>query len=193
LLAGKGFSKIYNLSGGIKAWEKVTATGPEDQGMELFDGRESAEQSIIVAYGLEEGLRDFYLTMAQKSPQEKASALFVKLADIETLHQDRLLALYNQATGHQVSQEDFADTIVSSALEGGMTTEEYLARFHPDFNSMADILSLAMSIEAQALDLYQRAANKAKDLKTRDALQQIANEERTHIQYLADYMDQNVD
>jgi len=161
--------------------------------MELFDGRESAEQSIIVAYGLEEGLRDFYLTMAKKSPQEKASALFVKLADIETLHQERLLALYNQATGHQTSQEDFANTIVSSALEGGMTTEEYLARFHPDFNAMTDILSLAMSIEAQALDLYQRAANKAKDQKTRDALQQIANEERTHIQYLADYMDQNVD
>ena len=40
MLAGKGFSRVYNLSGGIKAWEKATAIGPEDLGMEFFTGKE---------------------------------------------------------------------------------------------------------------------------------------------------------
>lgn len=181
------------MSGGIKAWKNVTAVGPEDQGMELFTGKESAEESIIVAYGLEEGLREFYLTLEQKSSDQNAGNLFVKLAEVESLHQEKLLDLYKEITGKEVKQDDFADSIVASALEGGMTTEEYLSRFQPDLNSLIDILSLAMGIEGQALDLYQRASNRADNEKVGDALQQIAHEERTHLQYLADYMDQNID
>jgi len=192
MLAGNGFSRVYNLSGGIKAWEKATAIGPEDLGMELFTGRESAEESIIVAYGLEEGLCEFYLAMHKKTSDEGASRLFIKLADIEILHQERLVALYQEITGKQVSIANFANSTVTPALEGGMTTEDYLARFHPDLNSITDILSLAMSIEAQALDLYQRASDQTNNVKARDALQQIADEERVHLQRLADYMDKNV-
>ncbi len=160
--------------------------------MELFSGKESAEDYIVVAFGLEDGLREFYLSMASQVQDEGASSLFSKLADIEVLHQDRLLGLYKKVTGEQAEKEDFAARVAAPALEGGMTTEEYLSRFHPDMNSITDILSLAMSIEAQALDLYQRASFQAADAKTRDALQQIADEERTHLQYLADYMDKNV-
>lgn len=191
MLAGKGFSKIYNLSGGIKAWEKVTAVGPEDQGMELFTGQENAEESIVVAYGLEEGLREFYLTMEEDSSDETARTLFNTLARVESIHQERLLDLYKGVTGKDVTQEEFSDSIVSSALEGGMTTQEYLSRFQPDLNSITDVISLAMGIEAQALDLYQRASTRANNDRARDILQQIAGEERTHLQYLADYMDQN--
>jgi len=189
MLAGKGFTRVYNLSGGIKAWEKATAIGPEDQGMALFTGKESPEDSIIVAYGLEEGLREFYLTMQERTTDTEASVLFAKLAEIELLHQERLLVLYQTITGKETTMETFADTTVSPALEGGMTTEEYLARFHPDLDSVTDILSLAMSIEAQALDLYQRAANQATDTQSQEALQQIANEERAHLQHLAELMD----
>lgn len=190
MLAGKGFSRVYNLSGGIKAWENVTALGSEDQGMEFFTGKESVEECIIVAYGLEEGLREFYLAMHEKTSDEEAGSLFIKLADIEILHQERLVILYQEMTGKQVSMEAFFNSTVAPALEGGLTTEDYLARFHPDLNSITDILSLAMSIEAQALDLYQRASDQAPDVKARDALQQIANEERVHLRRLADYMDQ---
>ena len=192
MLAGKGFSKVYNLSGGIKAWEKVTAVGSEEQGLELFSGKEGTEETIIVAYGLEEGLRDFYLSMEKKTTDETARGLFAKLARIETLHQERLLKIYAELTGNEVEQAEFSDAIVVPALEGGMTTEEYLARFHPDLNAMTDILSLAMGIEVQAYDLYQRAAARATGDQTREALQQIAGEEKTHLQYLADYMDQHV-
>jgi len=184
---------VYNLSGGIKAWEKATAIGPEDLGMEFFTGKESGEDSIIVAYGLEEGLREFYLAMRERTSDKVASDLFGKLAEVELVHQERLIVLYQEVTGKQVSIEDFADSTVTPALEGGMTTEEYLVHLHPDLNSITDILSLAMSIEAQALDLYQRASDQAKDGATREALQQIANEERVHLQRLADYMDQQAE
>lgn len=191
-MAGKGFSKVYNLSGGIKAWEKVTAVGSEDLGMELFTGRESVEETIITAFGLEEGLREFYLTMQEQVLDSGAKDLFAKLADIEILHQERLVALYKEMTGQDTSLDRFLLDTVTPALEGGMTTKEYLQMYQPNMESIIDILSLAMSIEAQALDLYQRAADSSANAMAKAALQQIANEERGHLKRLAVYMDQRV-
>ncbi len=189
MLSGKGFSRVYNLSGGIKAWEKATAVGPEDQGMHLFTGAENAEDVVIVGYALEGGLREFYLSMAEKVTAEDAAALFTRLADIETLHQKQLLDLYAEITGRPADPEKIADAAIFPVLEGGMTTEEYLERLRPDFSSMIDILSLAMSIEAQALDLYQRAADKTSKASSRRILRRIADEERAHMRLLADFMD----
>jgi rubrerythrin len=42
-----------------------------------------------------------------------------------------------------------------------------------------------MAIEAQALDLYQRASEQAASEESRVALMQIANEERAHLEQLA--------
>jgi len=99
--------------------------------------------------------------------------------------------IYREVTGNRIERSAFSASVVSPGMEGGMTTEEYLARFHPDLNSLTDILSLAMSIEAQALDLYQRASFRAGETEAGRILQQIANEERVHLQYLADYMDKH--
>lgn len=189
MLAGKGFNRVYNLSGGIKAWENETAVGPQDLDMEFFSGNESAEESIIVAFGLEDGLRNFYLTMQAKVVDSEAQELFAKLAAIEILHQKRLVNLYSEVSGKNTSLKQFTEDTVTPALEGGMTTEEYLNLYQPNLESIVDILSLAMSIEAQALDLYQRAADAAAVKKNRDILQQIANEERAHLKQLASYMD----
>jgi len=46
-----------------------------------------------------------------------------------------------------------------------------------------------MSIEAQALDLYTRAANRSTDEHSRETLKKIAEEERTHLEQLAKLMD----
>ncbi len=64
-----------------------------------------------------------------------------------------------------------------------------MSLFNPDLNKELDILSLAMSIEAQALDLYHRAAEKTDDEKMKGAVHQIAKEERAHMAQIADYIE----
>jgi rhodanese-related sulfurtransferase/rubrerythrin len=184
LLAGKGFSEVYNLSGGIKAWKSEKAVGAEDQGLDLFSGAESPPETLVVAFGLEEGLRTFYELMVRKVKNENARRLFEKLSGIEVKHQERIFNEYLRLTGSSMSRIDFAQTIVPTAMEGGLTTEDFLQRYQPDLENPVEIISLAMAIEAQALDLYQRAADRPVPQATKTALMQIATEERSHLEQL---------
>jgi len=190
MMAGKGFKRIYNLSGGIKGWNDEIAIGSQELGLELFSGKESTEETIIVGFGLELGLREFYLDMKERVTSSDAKILFEKLADIEILHQQQLLELYQQQTGKAVSMEDFEAKTVQPSMEGGLTTEQYLNIYKPNLESEQDILSLAMSIEGQAMDLYLRAADRASKKSTRATMQRIAGEERAHIALLGKYIDQ---
>jgi rhodanese-related sulfurtransferase/rubrerythrin len=184
VLAGKGFKEVFNLSGGIKAWNSEKAVGPEELGLDLFTGKESPEETLVVAYGLEEGLRRFYESMAPRVTSENARKLFARLSTIEVKHQDRIFSEYLRATGAEVSREDFAKKTFSPAMEGGLTTEDYIQRYQPNIENPAEVISLAMAIEGQALDLYQRAADRAKTGQSRDSLMQIAGEERSHLEQL---------
>lgn len=189
MLSGKGFRKVYNLTGGIKAWKKEVAVGSEETGLHLFTREESPEEAIVVGFGLEMGLRDFYLSMQSRVALASTKALFTKLADIEILHQQRLVELYREITGTALTMTEFAEKIAEPALEGGLTTEEYLQLYAVDVDSEIEVLGLAMAIEAQALDLYLRAAERSDKQATKQVLLQIAEEERSHIARLSSYID----
>ncbi len=189
MLSGKGFDQVINMSGGIKAWNDRVAFGPEEQGLDLLTGNESLEETLIIAYSLEAGLRDFYLTMIDKVAADEVKSLFRKLSDIEVIHQNRILKEYIQITGKDIDRDTFESGRVEKVVEGGLTTDEYINLFKPDWNTSSDVVDLAMSIEAQALDLYTRAANRSTDEGSRGAMKQIAEEERSHLEQLAKLMD----
>ena len=190
MLSGKGFSQIYNLAGGIKSWNSQTAFGAEELGLAFFEGAETPQTNLTVAYSLEQGLRDFYLSMIPEIKNDDAKNLFQKLADIEINHQDRIFEEYLKVAQESVTREVFEKNIVAQAAEGGLTTQEYLDLFKPDLESVVEIVDLAMSIEAQALDLYQRAADKVDDQQSSQVLMQIAEEERVHLNQLGKLMEQ---
>ncbi len=184
MLVGKGFKEVYNLSGGIKAWNSEKALGSEETGLSLFSGKETPEATLIVAYSLEAGLREFYLSMLPKMKGEKTRQLFEKLSAIEGKHQQRIFDEYIKISDTQISREEFEKNIVASSMEGGLTTEEYINIYQPDLEIAEEVISLAMAIEAQALDLYQRASDRTQTPESREVLLQIANEERAHLAQL---------
>jgi sulfur-carrier protein adenylyltransferase/sulfurtransferase len=192
MLSGKGFDNVINVTGGIKAWDGHVAVGPEQMGLELLTGKESIEDTLVAAYSLEAGLRDFYLSLIDKVGPDDIKRLFQKLASIETVHQDRIFDEYLQVSGKQVSPEDFENGLVINAVEGGLTTDEYIQMFKPDLESAVDIISLAMSIEAQALDLYTRASERSEDQRSKAVLKKIAQEERVHLEQLGKLMDERM-
>ena len=188
-LAGKGYDQVINLSGGFKAWSGQAAFGSEEEGVDLFAELNNPEQILATAYSLEDGLRDFYLKMLDRVSNEKVKSVFRLLADIEIKHKDRLFGEYTRLTG-KTDRGAFECALVNPVLEGGLTTEEYLERFKPDLDSPVEVISLAMSIEAQALDLYMRAANWTQNEENRAILEQIASEEKTHLARLGQLLDE---
>jgi rubrerythrin len=179
------------MSGGIKAWESNIAVGAEDTGLELFSGSESPEDILVVAYSLEDGLRDFYQSMIDRVASSDVKKRFQQLSDIEVKHKKRVFEAYTELTGSTEPVDVFENDKVARAVEGGLSTDEYIQRFRPDLESEVDVISLAMSIEAQALDLYQRTAENSKDQKSKAVLDQIAREESEHLAQLGQLM-QNV-
>ncbi len=189
MLSGSGFENVINLSGGFKGWKGDAAYGGKDLGLQHFSMDTTPQQALAVAYSLEDGLRDFYIKMAEKVTSDDAKALFLKLSTIEVKHQDRIYKEYENLASSPLSREAFENQIVAGEIEGGLTTEEYLNLFKPDLESTQDIISIAMSIEAQALDLYQRAFENVSDETSKKALLNLAEEERTHIAQLGKLMD----
>ena len=190
MLAGKGFSNIYNLAGGIRAFGGATAVGSQDLGLPLFEGKASGPETLLVAFGLETGLKEFYTTQENAATTLEVKALFTKLGSIEVKHQDRLVVEYNRLTGKTASREELETLTSGPDMEGGLTTEEYMNLFNPDLESVVDIVSIAISIEGQALDLYMRAAADSSDEEGRQMLLQMADEEKTHMTLLGDLLDE---
>jgi len=189
MLAGKGYKKIYNMAGGIKAWDAEIAVGPQDLGVHLFSGQEQPEDVLKTAYSLEQGLREFYLSMADQAVDPGVKSMFTKLSEIEIKHQEAIIKAYKSLGSPDITTEEFVTMADAQAMEGGLTTDEYLNLFGPDLGSAVDVVSMAMSIEAQALDLYLRVGSDLKDETARAIVLKIADEEKEHLASLGRLME----
>jgi rhodanese-related sulfurtransferase/rubrerythrin len=183
LLGRLGFKHVSDVKGGFRAWRGDAALGDADQGLQLFDGAGSPEEALLVAYGMEVGLGDFYRTMADRVEADMVRSVFVKLAVIEDKHKDRIFAEYSRLTG-DADRAGFEERVLPGAMEGGLTTREYENRYFPDWDSAVDVVGFAMSIEAQAYDLYVRASERADDITAAEVLRKVAAEEKEHLKRL---------
>ncbi len=189
MLGGTDFKEVYNLLGGIKAWGQEVAVGDEMLGLELFAEAESFTEVLAMAYALEEGLKGLYEAMIVEVANPDVQKVFGRLAKMEVEHQRRLYNLYEASEPSPVDVETFAQMAEPTAAEGGFSIEDYRRRFAADVSKPDNAISIAMTIEAQAMDLYQRAADQQEPGATHDALLQIATEEKAHLRYLGQLMD----
>ena len=190
MLAGRGFREVYSLKGGIKAWKGLVATGPETQGLGLLTGREDREQALLVAHGLEQGLRRFYLALAPRAQDPAAERLCRQLAEIEQRHQDAIWKLHQAGPGAKLGQEEFARQATGAVMEGGETVEEAVAGHLARGFTAAELLAEAMGIEAQALDLYLRLAQRLREARAQEAFRHIAREEQAHLEALGKLLEE---
>jgi rubrerythrin len=184
LLSGRGFDDVYNLAGGISAWTGVRIAGPPEVGMNLITGGESPPEMLVIAYAMEEGLRLFCQRMEARVAGPEVKELFRWLAAMDFQHKERIYELDKKNQGGAGTVEELERRILPEIMEGGMSTEEFLAANESSLESVEDVIILAMMLEAQALDLYLRYADRCEDPETRNLLHQLANEEKTHLAML---------
>lgn len=189
-MAGQGFTQVYNLNGGIKAWEGEKAHGPVELHLDLVRGDETPAEIIKLAYGMEQGLGGFYREIKTVTQDEELSNLLETLAAAEEKHKQYLLAAYNEIESGKVDEKAFESHLSStSMLEGGFDAEELLRQNRQFVNSVPSLLDLSMMLETQSLDLYLRFAVKIESASTKKVLYRIADEEKSHLQALGNLRD----
>ncbi len=192
LLSGLDFKEIYNLQGGIKAWQGGKAVGPQELNLELVRGDETPSEMIALAYGMEMGLGVFYRQMIEHTEDPDLQALFIKLADIENHHKKRLFDLLAEIDPPDKDVETFEADIRPTILEGGFELDEFMKKNEAFLHTVPDVLGLAMMLETQALDLYMRFADNSTNAQTTEILFTVGDEEKAHLQSLGSLLEEKI-
>jgi len=182
-MAGYDFKEIYNMSGGIKGWNGYKAIGPEDLGMETFIGNEEFADMVSLAYAMEDGLQRFYQKLAEGTRDNEQRDLLLKLVGFEHKHKERLVEI------HERSENAISlDSNLRDVMEGGARASKTVDQIQSNLNSLEVTLDFAMTLETQAMDLYTRMARKSDNETKRDLFLKLADEEKSHLAYLANEM-----
>jgi rhodanese-related sulfurtransferase/rubrerythrin len=188
-LADNGFKEVYNLSGGIKAWQGEKTTGPVGLNMDIITGKENPLEIVKLAYGMEEGLGGYYRSVMKKTDDKEVASLLEKLASIEDRHKDRLMEVYKTIDA-SATEEKVKEDICARTMEGGFDFYEFKKHNEQYTDSVSGILTLAMMIEAQAMDLYSKFADSSENQDTKKILHKIADEEKAHLTALEKLQDE---
>lgn len=160
--------------------------------MELLRGDESPAEITVFAYGMETALGGFYRTMAERGTDEELMSLFTNLAGIEQKHKEILFTLYSEFEPSGMDRNEFESKMVSPLMEGGFNTEDFMQQNEPHMKTVPDVLTVAMMVETQALDLYLRYADGSTDVRAKDVFFKIADEEKVHLAALGRLLEEKV-
>jgi rubrerythrin len=176
----EGFTNVYNVSGGIIAYNGGKAFGAEDFGLEYFVQGNFAD-AFQMSYAMEEGLRQLYLAMENMVDGTEEKALLERLASFEQGHKEKLKGMF---PGNPNDVETAA-----TVLEGGFDRQQMLEYFQKQTGSLTNILQLGMMLETQALDLYSRLSRQTDDKESKELFEYMAKEEMSHLRFLSKEFD----
>jgi rubrerythrin len=155
-------------------------------------GEETPTQIAVIAYGLEQGLADFYSKVAATNQESDVVDLLKNLAGIEEKHKEKVFDLYRALDPAVTDKQTFESQTVSRMMEGGFTTEEFLEQNREAMQTAEGVLNIAMMLETQGLDLYMRYAQKSENEKSRNVLFEIAEDEKAHLDALGRLMEAKI-
>lgn len=191
LLVGQGIGDVSNMLGGMMSWKNEHAVGPQTLGMIYFSGDESPIEILGIAYAMETNLGTFYSEMIHSTKHELADA-FTQLSKFEKGHKAMVFNLARDFDPSLKSREDMEERSPVTALEGGMTAEDFVEANGEYLKTPKGALEAAMMFEAQALDLYMRFALKAEKSASIELLHTLAQEEKNHLKVLGKLMERNI-
>ena len=194
ILADNGFSEVFNMSGGIREWEGLSAQGVPESGMAFFMSASTPEELIGLAWILEEGSRKFYAMLSEMLDDAESRTLFFDLAAAEDHHKASLITLYRVLSGREPAA-DFPQGVIhlevqEDIMEGGTRISEAMEWVKGKGPDAA--LELAISLEANAYDLSIKMSRKMEDKNSRKVFHVLAAEEKTHLERLGTLLERKV-
>ncbi|MCX8021290.1 MAG: rhodanese-like domain-containing protein [Syntrophorhabdaceae bacterium] len=166
---------IYNMEGGILAWSGLKSKGTIDEGIKIFAGVDDPEEIISLLYSLEEGSRDFYLSIADNFKEEDRKRIFIDLARDEEKH----MGIISRWSKTKLPPRE------AMFMESGISVRDTIERVKKEGEGIIEILELSMGIEINGIDLCMLLLKKGNIGISREVLLKIIGEEKGHIRKLS--------
>jgi rubrerythrin len=153
----------------------------------MITGKEDLLQSLMEAFLMEKGTREFYSEAAKKAIDAEARRVFLDLSEWEETHMEFIQFLYLAIQGDRDIEgfETFRKRVPAPITEGGIPVKDLEKRIEQhEFIDDMGALIMALEIEGKAYNLYRDMSEKATDGNAKAVFQDMMGQEQKHIAYL---------
>lgn len=180
---------IYNLRGGILAWEDRLL--PDYPRVAVFGEGTGRQSWLRTAMALEKGALRFYQAGIERFTGMTLSERIAEMAKAETAHARMVYRFWKTQEREPQDFETLFDSLEDSVLEGGESVQAVLDRLEafPEAPCM-HFIELALQIEYASLDLYRHLAEGSEDETVKEAFLSLAQAEKGHMRSLIESLDQ---
>jgi rhodanese-related sulfurtransferase/rubrerythrin len=186
---GVSNKNIYNLEGGIMAWEGKTV--PDYPRIQVFDKSSSLSELLLVAMELEKGALRFYKYVRDRFSSEPLSKTFDQLSMAEVAHAKAVYRYWEKTESDPPEFETAFEDLKGEILEGGENLVDVLRRAEAmEGNTCLNLIELALQIENSAFDLYRTMAEETENKEAQEVFLSIAQAEKGHMKTLIDAVGQ---
>jgi rubrerythrin len=182
---------VESLAGGIDAWQGLVATGGYTQGMDLLGGVRYAVDILPIALALEEGACLFYSAAGELLDDAEAGELFAALVEAEEGHKGRLVEACRVMMPDVQCEIPAGEEGLKGFMEGAVRIDEALEWARSRKEHPAEILDLAMQLEANSLDFYLKVAGRSEFIPVRETLDKLIADEKSHLKWLGSLLEKN--
>ena len=181
-------ANIYNISGGMLAWDGRSIEGSPR--WHLFDSVATTGERLHLAMDLEKGAQRLYEYVAERFSSAPFAETFARLAKAEVAHARTVYNYWQAETGAGVSFDNLYEDLKGEILEGGEALESVLTSVSRlEENACLPLVEMALGVEYAAYDLYRTLADNGQDEGVRDAFLKLAQAEKAHMEALTKTID----
>ena len=186
ILMGAGLENVYNMEGGILAYNGLVAAGPPEAGVFCFPENMTPEQLIAMAWYIEDGSQQYLDAVKDIARDQDIKDVFISLTDHKIAHKQSLSRLF-QKISEQTVKDDFPASILQrpphKVMAGCVSVPEAI-NWSKD-KEIADILDLLIGLEANTFDLYLKLGRQVESDRARSVFMELSEEEVRHLEQLA--------
>jgi rhodanese-related sulfurtransferase/rubrerythrin len=177
--------QIYNLAGGIMAWDGKTL--PDFPSVQIFSDSKNLPDMLLKSMDLEKGALRFYLYVLQTFADQPFVKKIKTLAKAEEAHARLIYRFWKSTIENPQPFDELFDNLRGDILEGGVNLNDTISKIETiKENYCIYLLEFALEIEFRAFDLYRTMANLSSDADATQAFLSIAQAEKDHMQLLAE-------
>lgn len=186
MLNGAGMDDVYNMEGGILAYNGIVAAGPPEAGVFCFPENMSPEQLIAMAWYIEDGSESYVGIIKEMNQNIEIKDILTNLYEHKVAHKKTLEKLYENISGESV-RDSFPTYVLKKPpkiVMSGCVNVPDAVHWSKDKDA-SEILDFMMALEANTFDLYLKLGREVKAERARSTFMSLSKEEAGHLDKLS--------